>query len=129
MIDLVLIVLLSAVLVPLVEYTTGAGRIILGLLFIIFSPGYTLIAALFPAKGSLGGIERLALSFGLSIATVPLIGLLLNYTSWGIRLYPVLFSVLGFIVVMAAIATFRRLRMDSRERFQVNLGQPPGIGI
>jgi uncharacterized membrane protein len=35
----------------------------------------------------------------------------------------VLFSVLGFIVVMAAIAAFRRLRMDPEERFQINLRQ------
>jgi len=29
------------------------------------------------------GIERVALSFGLSIAIVPLIGLVLNFTPWG----------------------------------------------
>lgn len=58
-------------------------RIIIGLPLVLFFPGYTLIAALFPRKGSLSGIERLALSFGLSIAVVPLIGLALNYMPWG----------------------------------------------
>jgi len=37
-------------------------------------------AALFPGKDDLDGIERIALSFGLSIAVVPLMGLALNYT-------------------------------------------------
>ncbi len=55
-----------------------ALRIILGLPFILFFPGYTLITALFPKKSDLGAIERVALSFGLSIAVVPLIGLILN---------------------------------------------------
>ena len=49
-------------------------RIPLGLLMVLFVPGYALIAALFPRKDDLDGIERLALSFGLSIAVVPLIG-------------------------------------------------------
>jgi uncharacterized membrane protein len=35
----------------------------------------------------LDGIERIALSFGLSIAITPLLGLALNYTPFGIRFY------------------------------------------
>jgi uncharacterized membrane protein len=60
-------------------------RIAISLIFILFFPGYTLVAALFPKKGALDGMERIALSFGLSIALVPLIGLALNYTPWGIQ--------------------------------------------
>lgn len=100
-------------------FTTGALRVALGLAFVLFFPGYTLIAALFPRKGGLGGIERVALSFGLSIAVVPLMGLALNYTPWGIRLYPILASALFFIVMMSAIAWFRRRRLPPGERFQV----------
>lgn len=99
---------------------TGPLRIALGLLFVLFFPGYSLIAALFPRKGALDGIERLALSLGLSIAVVPLIGLVLNYTPWGIRLSPILFSLLGFILAMAAIALFRRRRLLPEERFGVD---------
>ncbi len=123
MLDLVIVVLFSVIMVPLVEFTTGAGRIVFGLMFVLFSPGYSLIAALFPAKKTLGGIERLALSFGLSIATVPLIGLILNYTPLGIRLYPVLLSVLAFIITMAGIAWYRRSRLDAEERFNLSFNQ------
>ncbi|WP_048077056.1 DUF1616 domain-containing protein, partial [Halorubrum sp. AJ67] len=37
-----------------------------------------------PDRSGIDGIERVALSFGLSIAVVPLIGLVLNFTPWGI---------------------------------------------
>jgi uncharacterized membrane protein len=33
---------------------------------VLFLPGYALIAALFPRKDDLDGIERIALSFGLT---------------------------------------------------------------
>jgi uncharacterized membrane protein len=121
LVDLIIIVVLSMVLVPLVEFTSGALRIAVGLVFVLFSPGYTLIAALFPRKESLSGIERLALSFGLSIAVVPLIGLILNYTPWGIRLHPILISLLSFITAMAAVAWYRRQRLWPEERFDPRL--------
>ena len=119
--ELLTIVILSLLLVPLAVLTSGALRIALGLAFVLFFPGYTLIAALFPKKSPLSGIERVALSFGLSIAVVPLIGLILNYTPWGIRLYPILISVLLFVVIMAVVAWYRRQRLPIEERFQVQL--------
>lgn len=94
-------------------------RVPLGLLMVLFVPGYVLIAALFPKKGDLDGIERVALSFGLSIAVVPLIGLGLNYTPWGIRLTPVVVSLAIFTIAMAAAANWRRASLSPEERFQV----------
>ena len=95
-------------------------RIPLGLLMVLFVPGYTLIAALFPKIGDLDGIERTALSFGLSIAVVPLIGLGLNYTPWGIRLTPVVVSLAIFTVAMAAAAYWRRMNLPAEERFAIH---------
>ena len=103
-----------------------ALRIALGLPFILFFPGYTLIAALFPRKTDLDGIERVALSFGLSIAIVPLIGLILNYTPWGIRLYPILLSISGFILITSAFAWQRRRRLPPAERPEPELHLSPG---
>lgn len=95
-------------------------RVPLGLLMVLFVPGYTLIAALFPCRDDLAGIERLALSFGLSIAVVPLIGLGLNYTPWGIRLNPVIISLTLFVLIMVVIAIWRRYQLPEDERFQVS---------
>ena len=92
-------------------------RILLGLPFLLFFPGYGLIAALFPRRSDLEGIERVALSFGLSIAVVPLIGVVLNYTPWGIRLYPILTTVALFIFVTFGVAWFRRRKYPLEERY------------
>lgn len=112
-------------------FPSSVLRIILGLPFILFFPGYTLIAALFPRKTNLGSIERVALSFGLSIVIVPLMGLILNYTPWGIRLASILYSMASFIFITSVIAWFRRKRLVE-ERFGVefHLALPSwGIGI
>jgi uncharacterized membrane protein len=88
---------------------------------VLFVPGYTLIAALFPKKQDLDGIERLALSFGLSIAVVPLIGLGLNYTPWGIRLTPVVISIAIFTILMSLAARHRRQSLSEEDRFSLEL--------
>lgn len=101
-------------------------RIPLGLVMVLFVPGYTLIAALFPRMGDLEGIERTALSFGLSIAVVPLIGLGLNYTPWGIRLTPVVVSLVIFTIAMAAAAYWRRMNLPREERFSIQFSENIG---
>lgn len=73
----------------------------------------------FSTGSGIDGIERVALSFGLSIAIVPLVGLLLNFTPWGIRLGPILVSLTGFVVVTTAIAETRRKQLPESERFEV----------
>lgn len=95
-------------------------RNVLGLPLVLFLPGYTLIAALFPAKSDLDGIERTALSFGLSIAIVPLIGLVLNYTPFGIRLLPVLVCLSIFIFIMCWLAYIRRASLPETEAFEIS---------
>ncbi|GAB6274986.1 MAG: DUF1616 domain-containing protein [Peptococcaceae bacterium] len=92
-------------------------RVVLGLPFILFFPGYVLITALFPKKDDLDGIERVALSFGLSIAVVPLLGLALNYTPWGIRLLPVLVTLILFTGLGSGLAFYRRGKLPPAERF------------
>jgi len=120
--ELLLIDIISLILIGVITLTSlKTVRIILGLPFILFFPGYTLIAALFPKRTQLDTIERVALSFGLSIAVVPLIGLILNYTPWGIILYPILTSLTGFILVMSAVAWIRRSRVLPSERLSVNI--------
>lgn len=116
--ELILIVILTVVLTPVVEFTTGAPRVILGAIFLVLFPGYTLIAALFPRKESLQVVERLALSLVLSFAIVPLAGLILNYTPWGIRLEPIFAALAIFIFIASLVALVRRRKLPQGERFE-----------
>jgi uncharacterized membrane protein len=83
-------------------------RIVLGLPFLLFFPGYVTVLALFPEKEDLETLERVALSFGLSIAIAPLIGFGLNYTPFGIRLVPILACLSIFNIVVALVGEYRR---------------------
>jgi len=140
--DLAAVILLTALTVVAVV-TPGLRetplRIIFGLPFVLFLPGYALVAALFPEAGEppaertepapessaaseatgIDGIERVALSFGLSIAVVPLLGLILNFTPFGIRLTPILIAVSGFTLALTAVAAHRRRQLPSDERFRL----------
>ena len=86
-------------------------RYFFGSLFVLFLPGYALVEALYPDERELAPLERLALSIGLSLAVVPLIGLLLNYTPWGIRLEPVMASLAVFTLIMLMVASYRKQRL------------------
>src|SRR5574337_1105641 len=106
-----------ALLVAILLAPNNPARIVLGLPFVLFFPGYVLIAALYPRRSDLDDVERLALSLGLSLAVVPLIGLVLNYTPWGIRLTPILVSLALFIAVCSATVVRQRMRHTAAERF------------
>lgn len=111
---LVILLIAAIILLP-----SNMLRIILGIPFVLFFPGYVLTATLFPKKEGVGGIERVAFSFGLSIAVVSLMGLILNYTPWGIRLESILYSMASFILIMSIIAWIRRKKLWEGERFNI----------
>jgi uncharacterized membrane protein len=96
-------------------------RYLLASIFILWLPGYTFIKALFPthvpiktSSESPDTIERVVLSIGMSLALVSIVGLLLNYTPWGIRLAPVTLSLLGLSVTFATVAMIREQSEDAR---------------
>lgn len=103
---------------------SGPIRIIFGLPIVLFIPGYILVYTLFPSKKTDEGIdviERIALSLGLSLAVVPLIGLGLNYTPWGIRLTPIILSLEVFIFGLGSIAMFRWYQLPKSKRFTISI--------
>nr|CBH38741.1 conserved hypothetical membrane protein DUF1616 family [uncultured archaeon] len=124
--DLALVIFLTLLCIPFVLIPPlneiSPVRIILGLPFVLFLPGYSLIATLFPRKDDLDGIERIALSFGLSIAITPLLGLALNYTPFGIRLTPILIVLSVFTISLALGACVRRCMIQEEDRFVVEFG-------
>ena len=100
--------------VPEGFYPWSYLRNALGIIFVLWLPGYTFTKALFPIHVSkktftenLDTIEQIALSIGLSLALVPMIGLLLNYTPWGIRLTPIVPSLFVLTLFFATVAIAR----------------------
>lgn len=97
---------ISVFTVPEDSYPLVYARYILGSLFVLFLPGFSLIKTLFPTK-EIDNIERTALSIGMSLALVPLVGLLLNYTPWGIRVTPITLSLLALTLILSTTGLIR----------------------
>jgi len=106
---LTLLIIVSVIFITFPSLSNTPLRIILGFPLILFLPGYSLIYALFPKKDELNVIEKIALSIGISIAVVTIIGLALNYTPWGIRLGPILLAISSFTLILGGIGEGRRL--------------------
>jgi hypothetical protein len=92
------------------------ARHALGTILALWVPGYSFIKALFPSGPStasetgLRTTERLVLGLGMSLALVPLTGLVLNYTPWGIHTASILISLLTAALLSATIAVVREYR-------------------
>lgn len=118
----IILTLTTALLVfttPENAYPLVYARYILGSIFVLWLPGYTFIKALFPKK-ELDNIERIALSIGMSLALVPITGLLLNYTPWGIKLTPITISLLALTFTFATAAIIREHQTKHKQANQTN---------
>lgn len=101
-------------------------RTILAIPVVLFIPGYVLIAALFPRKDDIGIIERIVLSFGLSIVLIPLLGLLINFT-FGIKLVPILVVLYIYTMIFISITIYRRKKLSEDVQFSVQFDNIYGI--
>lgn len=104
----------SALTIPEDAFPLVIVRYIFGAVLVLWLPGYVFIKALFPttlpikmADKDLDVVERVALSLGMSLALVPIVGLLLNYTPWGIRLIPITLSLAALTTILAVTALLR----------------------
>jgi hypothetical protein len=95
-------------------------RNVLGVIFVLFLPGYVFLRVFFPIKvptktssHSLDIIERVALSIGLSIALTTIVGLILYYTTVGIDIIPITLSLFVLTMVSATIAVAREYQTKS----------------
>ncbi len=103
---------------------SSSYQIILGLLALLFIPGYILILVLFPGRSQLDGIERVSLSSLLSLIIIALFGFILNLTPWGVRPYPVLIVIATITALLSLIAWYRRNKLDDADRFAVSFNLP-----
>lgn len=108
----------------------GPGRVVLGFLVVFALPGYAVTALLFPTVSVpldrhpgagpdvsvLRPVEWVVLTVGLSIAIVPLVGFVLNFTEWGITRRSITAGLVAVVVVAALVAMIRRFRAPSDHR-------------
>jgi len=112
-------------------YPLVYARYMLAVLFTLWMPGYTFTKALFPTSvpdklsESIDIVERTALSFGMSLVLVPIVGLLLNYTPWGIRLTPLSLSLLTLTLVLSLSGMLR----DYQARCSATEIQKEPVGV
>ncbi|HID20317.1 MAG TPA: DUF1616 domain-containing protein, partial [Methanophagales archaeon] len=95
-------------------------RIIFALPILLFLPGYVLIAAMFPRREELSGIERFTLSIGLSIAIFVFDGFAISVTAWRFRPEPIILSLSLITLILTLITFLVRLRIPKEERFYLN---------
>lgn len=114
----------------------SVARFVVGLPLVLLAPGYALVAVLFPRATPLeddsrrllgqtraiGDWERLALSFGLSVGTLPLIGLTMAAFSVPFTGPTVIGSVAVTSVGGLLVASIRRVRVPRQARYHVRLG-------
>jgi len=89
------------------------ARIVAGAVFVLFMPGYALVQILFPKK-DMDFVERTVLSIGLSFAVSPIIGLMLNYILWGIRLESIVVSLSAVSIALVFGAIYKKFKMKQK---------------
>jgi len=94
-------------------YPVSFIHIAFGLPALLIFPGYVCLLALLPDRTKLSIYERAVLSLGLSIALVPLIGMILNYTPLGITTYSVLFSLWFLVLALGFTALYRQRKLPA----------------
>jgi len=108
-------------------------QVLIGFPVLFFVPGYVVLAALFPGEhrastaaetpsAADGGLElstRLALSFGLSVALIPVFAVVLAFTPVGFGTASFLGLLTVTVVAGAVVGAVRRLRLPPERRFSV----------
>lgn len=77
-------------------------RLISNIIFLLFLPGHSLTKILFIDK-EIDHIERITYSLGISIILVPMVGFLLNFSTWGITFYPLTVGLSTITIILATI--------------------------
>jgi len=111
---------------PAVAWPAGLLRLALGLVYVLYVPGYCLSTALFPRHDDLDDIERAGLSLGLSIAWIPVLSLALHWLPWGLSLESILIGQLVSIVALAALTVGRREWLAYGEAYSPEVACRPG---
>jgi len=118
--DLLLVMLLAVVVGAWVVFFPSAQsplRVVLAFLALLALPGYALMLVLFPRRSDLDFADRLILCLGLSVPVIVLVGVVLNYSPFGIRPASVAVGMAIATVLLGGMALWRRSRVALVERF------------
>lgn len=120
------VIAIATFVIPQAEYGQAVRRIS-SAAFLFVIPGYAMTNA-FIARNRLSYVERMAVSVGLSLAIVAIIGIILAYGSTGITLEVVMGTLTAVIVALAIVAAYRDFvrRKDVRLAHQGFLGHHSG---
>ncbi|MDZ7729843.1 MAG: DUF1616 domain-containing protein [Natrialbaceae archaeon] len=114
----------------------GALRLAISIPLIAFVPGYSLVSVLFPTRArqartsieqavnrprGIDTVERVALAFGLSLISVPIILIAIALVGSSLTTASVLAAICLTTVVLAQLAVLRRWSVPESERFVVTL--------
>ncbi len=83
-------------------------RYVFGSLLVLFLPGYSLIGFIYFKKDELDYLTRTSVSFVISLAITTLVGLVLNFTPFGITLLPVALSTAGATIGLLFLTALRK---------------------
>ncbi|OLZ40417.1 hypothetical protein A6E15_05190 [Natrinema saccharevitans] len=125
-------VLVAAVLLTVVDAASPVLRATVGFPLLFLAPGYVFLSVLFPretpasADGRsllrqtvpLSDAERAALSFGLSFALLPPLGLVIAATPFGFTTSVVVNAVAGATLLGTGVAIARRLAVPPADRYR-----------
>lgn len=136
--------IVAAVLLVVVEVTSPLIRAAVGIPLLVFVPGYVTVSLFLPRDTSqeaktgtkaeawtspriararaVSDLERVALSFGLSFALLPMLALVIATTPWGFTESVVIGTLTGFSLAVAILSLVRRLSIPAEERYRVSLG-------
>ena len=81
---------------------------ILGLVLVLFLPGFAATYVIFPKKDEIDEVERFALSFGLSIAIVPLMVFALSIVGIRINLVNIVLEITILLTALTAIFFYQQ---------------------
>lgn len=84
---------------------------VIGIIYMVFIPGYMFMVILLPKKSSLGIIIRLGLSVGVTLPVTSLIGMVLYYTKYGISINSLLIPLAILTLILSVYAIKGRIKV------------------
>ena len=113
----------SVITIPENDYPRVLMRYLLGSVFIMFLPGYSVLRSIFPEHMTVSGkgrevevAERIVLAIVMSMALVPVVGLLLNYTPFGLSTNSITMSLLTLTLTFATAGAILEQRRETKGR-------------